>query len=153
MKNTFIVVALFLLLISCGGLGEKKEHSLPNLGLSITIPGEPKIKPLEVTKACEFYIGKSRFSVKTIEEKYAPTDMAMLKEALKADDKFKAVLEEKTLENGAFGVIYEKNGKKEVFKEFVFYFKKEGTFFQIKPVFNGKGTYYDEGIEAIGSLK
>jgi hypothetical protein len=152
-------IGLCVLLVACGSksLGDKKDHQLTHLDLTVTIPGETKLTPYdstEYTKArCEYKIGGKRIEVKEIEMSAYPTDLAMVEAVVKEDKKFKAILDKKTLANGAFGVIYEGNGKTETFKDYLFYFKKGNRAYKITPVFNNDGDYFEENFESIGSLK
>jgi hypothetical protein len=158
-KNAIIlslVSAIAIMVASCGGLGEKKDWQLEKVGLAITVPGNAKIAcddSNDFRKArCKFYVGKKENEVQEIEMRSYPSDLSALEEAMKADEKFVAVVEKKTLPNGAFGMIYEKKGKTKNFKEFLFYFKKGERAYRITPIFND-GDYYEEIIEAIGTLK
>lgn len=156
MKKTFIYVTLLTLAVSCG-LPEKKEQKIEALGISITVPSEKEIKSTPASKytmaSADFLIDKSRFEIRELEEKRMPTDLAMLAEAIQADDDFKALTDKKSLPNGAFGVVYETDGKKGPAKNFVFYHKIGSRYYRIIPVFNKEGKYYEEAIEAIGTIK
>jgi hypothetical protein len=155
MKKMIMFAALAFALASCG-LGEKKEHKLEKLGLAITIPGETSIEcsdSTEYSKAqCEFTLNKKRNQVEEISMDAVPTDLAMLEEALKADEDFVAVKEKKTLPNGAFGLVYDRKGKTKTIGDFVFYYKNATRAYRITPVFNS-GDNYNDIIEAIGTLK
>lgn len=152
MKKLASLIVLALTVISCG-LPEKKEQKIEGMGISITFPGDkkPLVKPAsEYSKAStDFYIEKSRFEIREIEEKEMPTDLAMLEEAIKADENFKSVTDKKTLPNGAFGLTYETTKG----KNFLYYAKAGGHFYRIIPVFNNEGKFYNEAIEAIGTIK
>jgi hypothetical protein len=152
MKKSFIYIALIAVAASCG-LAEKKEQKVEDLGISITVPTDKKIRPIAASEysmaSASFYIDKIRFEIREQEEKSMPTDLAMLEEAIKSADGFKAVTESKSLPNGAFGVVYETNKG----KNFVFYHKIGTRYYRITPVFNNEGTYFAEGIEAIGTIK
>jgi hypothetical protein len=151
-----LVSVIAIIAASCGGLGEKKEWQLEKVGLTITVPGKAKIAcddSNEFRKArCYFYIGKKQNEVQEIEMKSYPSDLPTLEEAMKADEKFVGIVEKKTLPNGAFGMVYEKKGKTKNVKEFLFYFKKGERAYRITPIFND-GDYYEEIMEAIGTLK
>jgi hypothetical protein len=156
MKNIMIMAALSLALASCG-LGEKKEHKLDKVDLTITIPGKTVIECLDSTdyrKAnCEFTLNKKRNEIQEITLDAVPTDLAMLEEALKADEDFVGVKEKKTLPNGAFGIVFDKKGKTKTIQDFVFYFKNGARAYRISPVFNSDGDNYNDIFEAIGTLK
>jgi hypothetical protein len=154
MKKTIFILsaAATLIFVSCG-LPAPKEQRIDLLNLSITVPSKKDIKaeaPSQYSMAnADFYIEKKRFEIREIKEEKMPTDVNMLSEAIKADNDFKSLTEEKTFPNGAFGIVYEnKKGK-----NFLFYFKKEGRCYKIIPVFNKEGENYNEAIESIGTLK
>lgn len=155
MKNMIILAAFSLALASCG-LGEKKEHKLEKVDLTITIPGKTTIECSDSTdyrKAqCEFTLNKKRNEIQEISMDGMPTDLTMLETALKADEDFVAVKEKKTLPNGAFGIVYERKGKTKNLGDFVFYYKNSTRAYRITPVFNS-GDNYSDIIEAIGTLK
>lgn len=152
MKKAIVLLIAVTTLFSCG-LPAPKEQAITELGISISFPGDKKpnvIPASEYAKAsASFYIGKSRFEIREIEEKAMPTDLAMLEEAIKADTKFKALSDKKTLPNGAFGEVYETTKG----KSFLFYYKSATRFYRIIPVFNEEGKYYNEAITAIGTIK
>lgn len=157
MKNIIIAAALGMALVSCGGLGEKKEYKLDKVDLTITIPGKTEIESFDSTdyrKAnCEFSLNKKRNEIQEISLDGMPTDLAMLEEALKADEDFVAVKEKKTLPNGAFGIVYDKKGKTKTIQDFVFYYKNATRAYRITPIFNSGGANYADIFEAIGTLK
>ncbi len=151
-----MMAALSLALVSCG-LGEKKEHKLEKVDLTITIPGKTEIECFDSTdyrKAnCEFSLNKKRNEIQEISLDAMPTDLAMLETALKADEDFVAVKDKKTLPNGAFGIVFDKKGKTKTIQDFVFYYKNATRAYRITPIFNSDGDNYSDIFEAIGTLK
>jgi hypothetical protein len=152
MKKTLGIIVIAAFMTSCG-LPAPKEQTIPLLNLSITVPSKNEIKAEAAGQYnmanADFIIDKNRFEIREIDEKKMPTDVKMLAEAIKADDDFVALTEEKTLSNGAFGIVYDnKKGK-----DLLFYFKKEARCYKVTPAFNKEGKYYNEAIEAIGTLK
>ncbi len=156
MKKMMMMAAFSLALVSCG-LGEKKEHKLEKVDLTITIPGKTEIECFDSTdyrKAnCEFSLNKKRNEIQEISLDAMPTDLAMLEQALKTDEDFVAVKEKKTLPNGAFGIVYDKKGKTKTIQDFVFYYKNATRAYRIAPIFNSDGDNYNDIFEAIGTLK
>lgn len=152
MKKTLTVALLAALMASCG-LPTPKEQNIPLLNLSITVPSKKEIKAEAAGQYnmanAMYYIDKSGFEIREIEEKKMPTDVKMLAEAMKADADILALTEEKTFPNGAFGVVY--NTKKG--KDFLFYFKKEARYYKVTAYLNREGKYFNEAIEAIGTLR
>lgn len=152
MKKILSVAVLATIMASCG-LPAPKEQTILLLNLSITVPSKHEIKAEPAGQYnmanARYYIEKSGFEIREIEESKMPTDVKMLAEAIKADDSFVSLTEEKNLPNGAFGIVYEnKKGK-----AFLFYFKKEARCYKVTPYLNKEGKYYNEAIEAIGTLK
>ena len=154
------IIAVSLTVFSCGP--EMEELTLEKYNLTMTAPKlsvAPEYTNLKITERdtelsrYDFNIGR-RVNVIEVKKSIFPDNLAMLKDAISADEKFVEVLETKEFPNGVFGATFKKKGSsgKEI-KYYLFYYQKEGRYFKMEPVFNSDLEDLDLQLSAFESLK
>jgi len=151
MKFKCLVFAIAALAISCGP-GKPTDYQLKSVGLTVTVPGKSTVvesaRSEYMPALSQFFVdGKGVEVIETDAESF-PTDLKMLETAMAGAEDVDAITERKTVQNGAFGVVYYRPDGD---KEFLFYFKKGDKHFKITPV--GIEDDYTDVVAAIGTLK